>query len=206
MTGHSRAALEVYARNGAALAARYAAVDADAVFAPLVGMLPPPGRMLDVGAGTGRDAAWFATRGFSVTAVEPTDSLRHAGEAHTGAFVTWCTDTLPQLGTLAGQRFDFILVNAVWHHLDPSERDLAIARLAALARPGGRLLISLRRGPDLPGQPVARMEPEAEIARATAAGLALVARRDAASEQTENRAAGVSWSWLALQRATGDLA
>ena len=35
-----------------------------------------PGRVLDIGSGTGRDAAWFAGRGHSVVAVEPTDAMR----------------------------------------------------------------------------------------------------------------------------------
>ena len=38
--------------------------------------LPPPARVLDIGAGTGRDAAGFAAMGHSVTAVEPTAELR----------------------------------------------------------------------------------------------------------------------------------
>ena len=42
-----------------------------------VNLLPrPPGRALDVGAGTGRDAAWLARLGFQVVAVEPSGVLR----------------------------------------------------------------------------------------------------------------------------------
>ena len=35
-----------------------------------------PSRILDIGSGTGRDAAWFASQGHRVVAVEPTDALR----------------------------------------------------------------------------------------------------------------------------------
>ena len=35
-----------------------------------------PGRVLDIGSGTGRDAAWFAAQGHRVVAVEPTDAMR----------------------------------------------------------------------------------------------------------------------------------
>lgn len=203
MTGLSKAALQVYAGNGPALAARYEAVDAEAVFALLAGLLPPPGTMLDLGAGTGRDAAWFAAHGFVVTAVEPTDSLRRIGEDRSGAAVAWISDTLPELKKLAGQRFSFVLLNAVWHHLDAAERDRAMARLAELTQVGGRVLIALRQGGNLPGQPVEHMEPDAEIARGLAAGFVLAGRREPAALQDADRAAGVTWVWLALERTGG---
>ncbi len=204
MSGLSRAALEVYADNASTLAARYEAVDADAIFAPLAGMLPPPCAMADIGAGTGRDAEWFSARGFAVTAVEPTDGLRHVGERRPGAKVDWLSDTLPRLSRLAGRQFGFILLNGVWHHLDADERDRALSRLYELTQPGGRLLMSLRRGADLPGKPVERVEAEIEIARARDAGFALIRRQDAPSVQAANRAAGVTWNWLALRRGEGD--
>lgn len=206
MSGLSAAALKVYADHGAALATHYEAVDAEAVFAPLADLLPPPCTMVDIGAGTGRDAAWFAARGFGVTAVEPTESLRRVGQERAGPPLTWCDDTLPDLPALAGRRFGLVLVNAVWHHLDAAERDAAIARLATLTEPGGQILIALRHGPEMPGQPVAAMEPEDEIARAGRAGLALIAARAAPATQENNRAAGVTWTWLALRPVEGGAA
>jgi protein-L-isoaspartate O-methyltransferase len=38
------------------------------------------GTVLDVGAGSGRDAAWFAARGHDVVAVEPTSAMRSEGQ------------------------------------------------------------------------------------------------------------------------------
>ena len=204
MTGTSKRALEVYASSGAELAARYDAVDADPVFAALADLLPAPCAMLDVGAGTGRDAAWFAARGFVVTAVEPTDALRRIGEARADPAVTWLADTLPQLAVLAKRQFGLILLNAVWHHLDPQERDIAMTRLAGLALPGGRVLIALRQGADLPGQPVERMEAEVEIDRARRAGFSMVGRHDAVAPPGAGGPADIGWVWLALARREGE--
>lgn len=208
MTGLSKAALAVYAKNAPALAERYETVDADAVFAPVARLLPPPCATLDIGAGTGRDAAWLAARGYTVTAVEPTEGLRRVGVVRGEAEVRWLADSLPDLANLSG-RYPFLFLNAVWHHLDAAEREAALARLVELASPNARLLISLRHGPDLPGQPVEQLDPEAEIARAARAGFALHASREAPAVQPANRQAGVSWTWLALTapaRSEGDRA
>ncbi len=45
----------------------------------------PHGAGHRIDAGAGRDADWFAGRGHRVTAVEPVETLRMAGERHTGA-------------------------------------------------------------------------------------------------------------------------
>ncbi|MGI4799117.1 MAG: class I SAM-dependent methyltransferase, partial [Janthinobacterium lividum] len=59
------------------LVAAYEAVDPDRLHAWLVDLLPAePGLVLDVGAGSGRDADWFARRGHSVVAVEPAAAMR----------------------------------------------------------------------------------------------------------------------------------
>src|SRR6202035_2712751 len=48
---------------------------ADAHRAVLHLMPTAPSRVLDIGSGTGRDAAWFAAQGHRVVAVEPTGAM-----------------------------------------------------------------------------------------------------------------------------------
>jgi ubiquinone/menaquinone biosynthesis C-methylase UbiE len=46
-------------------------------------------RALDVGAGSGRDAAWLVSRGFEVWAVEPSEVMRReAQKRHAEASIT----------------------------------------------------------------------------------------------------------------------
>ncbi|MFC4671530.1 class I SAM-dependent methyltransferase [Seohaeicola nanhaiensis] len=205
MTDLSKAALAVYAGNADRLIEAYEAVNADQIFAPFLDLLPGAGATaLDIGTGTGRDAAWLAARGLAVTAVEPTEGLRAAGITRHGATLEWMDDILPNLPGLGARTFDLVVVNAVWHHLGDAERDRAARRLAALLRSDGLILLSLRHGPEHPGQPVVALEATAEVDRLAAAGLRLVRQETPDPHQGQNRAAGVTWIWLALRRDEND--
>ncbi len=105
-------------------------------------------RVLDVGAGSGRDAKWMHEQGADVYALEPCDELRELGGVYTGPNVTWINDELPTLNRVQGigVRFDLILVSAVWMHLAPSYRARAFRKLSNLLAPNGRLVITLRHG------------------------------------------------------------
>ncbi len=147
-----------YNANAQRLAAVYCALPSDVALGWLDGLLPAsPAMVLDVGAGTGRDAAWFAALGYDVVAVEPAAGMRTlAAQAHTDLRIRWLDDRLPSMtGTLRlGLSFDFILLSAVWMHLAPTERPRAFRKLASLLKPGGLLAISLRHGPSEPERPM----------------------------------------------------
>lgn len=69
-----------------ALIARFDAIPSEEIYAPVVDLMPTrPARVVDIGAGTGRDAAWFARQGHDVLAVEPVRALREAGIALHGS-------------------------------------------------------------------------------------------------------------------------
>lgn len=190
-------ALAIYAANAGAMARRYDSVATDTILAGLTDLIPPPpAPILDIGAGSGRDTAWFQSRGHAVTAAEPVAAFREMITRRVPS-ATVVDTALPDLSGLTG-RYALILVNAVWHHLAPGARDLALARLAVLLAPGGRLFLALRRGPVPPGAPLHDLDPEAEIARAATTGLALLRRHAAPAHDEETAAAGISWTWLAL--------
>jgi len=109
-----------------------------------------PSRVIDIGAGTGRDAAGFAEFGHRVTAVEPTpELLAHARRLHREPSITWIEDSLPELDRVhaLGERYDVVMLTAVWMHLDRAQRERAMARVAPLLRSGDLMALSLRHGP-----------------------------------------------------------
>lgn len=108
-------------------------------------------RILDIGAGSGRDAKYMAEQGQSqnvnVVAVEPAKLLADIGKQQTQDLnVTWLEDSLPALATVTRQEvsFDLILLSAVWMHIPVSDRARSLRKLANLLKPGGKLVISLR--------------------------------------------------------------
>lgn len=187
------------------LIARYDAIPIGEMFAPVEDLLPSaPNRILDIGAGTGRDAAWLASLGHDVTAVEPVAALREAGKTlHPDSAIRWIDDRLPELAALAEKEagFDMIQLIGVWQHLGDAHRRVAMTRIACLLAPRGKLILSYRHGPASAGRPVHAGRIEDTIDGATQAGLSLLRRRAADSVQAANRAAGVHWTWLVFARA-----
>jgi SAM-dependent methyltransferase len=182
--------------------AGWEAIDDALLLRPVTRFLPPPpARLLDVGAGSGRTAAWLAGKGHQVTAVEPVAALREAGLAlHGASGIDWIEDRLPSLEALESCEFAGVLLIAVWQHLMPAAREAAFARLAQLIATGGVLLMSLRHGPGAPGRPVYPCDPAETIGQAEALGLSLLHQEEAPSIQEGNRTLGVTWTWLAFRR------
>lgn len=195
----SATAIAGYAAHAADLIPRYDALPVEAWYAPVRHLIPArPARVLDIGAGTGRDARWFAAMGHQVTAAEPVPAFVATGQAQGGA--RWITDALPGLPqTLAlGESFDLVTLSAVWQHLDPAERLQAAPTLRRLAAPGATLLMALRHGPPSPDRPVWPIDPDATAVLLAGTGFRESFRIAAPSIQAGNLAAGVHWTWLAL--------
>jgi SAM-dependent methyltransferase len=144
------ASIPHYEQHAARLVEQYESLSFQDVHAGLLDMLPPPGAtVLDIGAGSGRDAAWFAAHGYDVVAVEPSEAmLAHARARHPSSRIHWLSDSLPELAKVRrlGLSFDLILLSAVWMHIPPAARQRSLRKLATLLAPKGRIAISLRLG------------------------------------------------------------
>jgi hypothetical protein len=99
--------LRGYAISSEELIARYQKVSADQLYAPVVDLLPQcPSWIGDIGAGTGRDAAWLANKGHHIVAVEPVEEFRRAGMAlHDSPRIEWLDDQLPELRGIRSFKF-----------------------------------------------------------------------------------------------------
>lgn len=189
-----------YSAEAAVLSTRYESITFEDVHRETLALIPPaPCRVLDIGAGTGRDAAALARRGHRVTAVEPTAGLREFGmRHHAGLPIEWIDDGLPDLTRLAERNgaYDLIYLTAVWMHLDAPERAAAMARIAALLAPNGLVILSLRHGPVPPGRRMFDVTGDETVALAARHGLvpAFEDLRDDMMGRPE-----VRWTILALR-------
>lgn len=193
-----------YASEAPALFERYEFRDPAGVHAPWAHFFPePPARILDIGAGTGRDAAWFVSLGHSVLAVEPTDALREgAARLHPEPEIEWLDDILPGIPHVMarGETYDLILMHAVWMHLTEGERAEGMGNLAQLLKPGGRIAMSQRHGPVPQGRRMFDVSGEETIALAAQHGLSNLLHERAESIQAENRANRIEWTKLVFEK------
>lgn len=110
------------------------------VMADLVADLPP-GRALDLGCGEGGDAAWLAERGWTVTAVDVSQTALDRAAAHADTVgltgITWERHDL----TVTFPAGEFDLVSAQFFQSPIEFPRVALLRQAAgLVAPGGVLL------------------------------------------------------------------
>lgn len=191
-----------YANEAPDLLKTYEKIPAEEVHRKVLHLIPkPPARLLDIGAGTGRDAAYFASLGHRVVAVEPVDEMREGGRRlHPSPAIEWLADGLPDLALLCARHetFDAVLMTAVWMHLDEAERTRAMQAVAPLVAPGGVLILSLRHGPIPPGRRMFDVPAEETIAQAAREGLQCVVNTLTASVQADKP--GVTWTRLAFRR------
>lgn len=172
-----------YDRLAADLAPRYDAVTFDVVHPNLAQHLPTDGRVLDIGAGSGRDARGLAARGLQVTAVDPSIAFRRLGAANSVHGITWIDDRLPKLARLGKvPPFDFILCSAVLMLLAAGDLRDGFRRMAHLLAEHGRLAVDIRD--PMPSEPsVVHAHSDAQILEAAAAGgltcIDFVERNDA---------------------------
>jgi len=196
---------EGYADEAEALIKQYESISFADVHAQVLHLIPSaPARILDIGAGTGRDAAGFVTLGHHVVAVERTAALRTRAMAlHPSPRIDWLDDSLPDLArvTARGVLFDVLMMTAVWMHLDQRQRQLAMPIVASLVNPGGVMIMSLRYGPVPKGRRIFTVPVDETIALAAGQGLRVILKSEAVAGV--QRRPGISWSRLAFRKIGG---
>ncbi|WP_395695795.1 class I SAM-dependent methyltransferase [Nocardioides sp.] len=162
----------VYAERFRRLGARGAEVHGEAAF--VAGLLPRPARVLDAGCGTGRVAVRLHELGYDVAGVDVDEAMLAVAREEAPHLDWWLAD----LASFdLGETFDAVVVAGnTLPLLEDGTLGAACERLAAHARPGGRVVCGFGLDADhLPaGCPVT---PLAEVDAAMAgAGLEPVAR------------------------------
>jgi SAM-dependent methyltransferase len=202
ISAHGPSGTEGYAEEADALVRQYESIAFADAHRAILPLLPPaPADVLDIGAGTGRDAAGFSALGHHVTAVEPTEAMRSRAMAlHPDPAITWIDDCLPDLPVLRamGRGFDVIMLTAVWMHLDAAQRSRAMPQVARLLRGGGLMWLTLRHGPVPAGRRMFEVTAAETIALAAAEGIVCV--RQSETGDGWLRRPDVRWDRLIFRR------
>jgi SAM-dependent methyltransferase len=135
-----------YDREALVLAPRYDSISFEDVHRSILDQFPREmASVLDVGAGSGRDAAALNQRGNRVVAVEPAAALATIGRARAPE-AEWIADLIPLLPKVRsrGELFDFVLCSAVLMSLPPEEIAPSFASMGGLLNPEGKLVATIR--------------------------------------------------------------
>jgi len=162
-------------------------------------MTPAPGKILDIGSGSGRDAAIFAAKGYEVVAVEPADELRALAEQkHSRSSIRWSGDRLPDLKQFAeiADIFDHIHLSAVIFHLPLSETRKVLQNCHRLLKRGGTLFVGLRIGPSDPARPMFNVDKEWVLSQSKD----LFDLIDWMHSEDDHKRADVEWHRLMLKK------
>ena len=194
-------AIRAYDPLAAELAPLYESITFEQRHGRHLDLLPASGSwVLDVGSGTGIDAAGFADRGYNVVAAEPSAGMRREAAARHGrADVRWMDDRLPDLAHVAalGRTFDFLLLQAVFMHLPEPTRAPALATLGRLANSGAVMALSLRHGPVPPGRIMYEIAADTVSDLAAAQGFSEIRRLKLPDKSGRP---GVTWDRLYFRR------
>lgn len=105
-------------------------------------LLPPGGRVLDAGCGSGRDALAFSQAGFDAVAFDASAEMVRRAREHTGLPVQHLTFE----EVAWAQAFDGVWANASLLHVPRSDLPRVVGRLVRALKPHGWLYASFKYG------------------------------------------------------------
>jgi SAM-dependent methyltransferase len=131
--------------------------DVDETWQPLLSTGVAPGRALDIGCGTGRDAVYLTKHGWKVTAIDfAEEALAKARDRATqeGAEIEWIHGDVGRIGELGLEPgYDLLYDFGCIQGLPDTARQGAATGVTRLAAPGATLLMfafKVNRNPMLP--------------------------------------------------------
>jgi SAM-dependent methyltransferase len=201
--------LAYYDRHAANVAQRYESADATLIHENLLRSFPRGSSLLEIGAGSGRDAAFLLSRGYLVTAVDASQKMiAVAARSHPELGDRLSLHALPDPLPFPDRSFDGAYAIALLMHL-PKESILpSLKEIARVIRPAGRFLFSvpnLRTGPETKGldedpRLFTDLDPAEWIEAATKVGFTLAEK---SLDQDGLNRSGFSWHTFVLDRQGG---
>lgn len=131
-----------YENKAAAYAASTRVIDVSEARSRFLSFLPATARILDVGAGSGRDALAFMQDGYAVAALDASPAMADRCRAHTGLDVM----VIEAKDLNQKNRYDGIWANAVLLHLPVEELRVTLDVLVRALTHEGVIFMSFKQG------------------------------------------------------------
>jgi SAM-dependent methyltransferase len=117
--------------------------------------------ILELGCGTGNDAARLAGEGYSVTAIDLSDEAIEQAQARFGSMVRFVVADMTQRLSFPDGGFDAVMSNVAMHMFPDGVTRAVFAEVGRLVRPGGLFLFHVNALEDRPLR--ARWQPAREL-------------------------------------------
>jgi len=143
------ATIAYYDKNAAAISDKYEKINMSFIQKKLISYLPEKGNILEIGMGSGRDAAFLVSEGFDLTGVDPSiGMLRKAAELHPELTARMHCYSLPfeKENPLLKEKFNAVLLIASIMHIRDDELFESSYQIREMLEPEGILIISSSMG------------------------------------------------------------
>lgn len=138
---------EYYENNASELSQRYESVALDAFHRALLAHIPVGARIIEIGCGSGRDAARAFAEGYDIIALDGSiNLLGEAGKIHPEISERLLHCRLPDRLPFFDHSFDGFISIACLMHFSPAEITQVLSELARIVKTGGTGLVSLPAG------------------------------------------------------------
>ena len=109
------------------------------------GKIEPGSKLLEIGCGNGRDAAYFSREGHVVSALDPSSSAIDACRQNDLAGqIKYFHGTLPEIVASLPSDFETVYCRFVIHAMPITEEERLLSAVSAILKPGGRMFIECR--------------------------------------------------------------
>ncbi|MCG8552738.1 MAG: class I SAM-dependent methyltransferase [Desulfobacterales bacterium] len=136
--------LDYYNQNALKTAQRYESADVTKLHDFLLSGLKPGGKILELGCGSGRDAAFMVSRGFRVLATDGSASMVEQAKRHHPELAGHVVHLkLPDGLSSGSERYDGIYAVAVLMHLSLPNIEKTIVAVSSLLAPKGKFIFSV---------------------------------------------------------------
>jgi SAM-dependent methyltransferase len=138
-----------YDRDASAIAARYETADMGAIHEYLLRYLPKGGEVLEVGSGSGREAAYVLQEGYDVTGIDASAGMvRESIRLHPELQNRVICSPLPLQtdSPLLDRKFDAMVSIATWMHVPEHDLLECVTQIRTMLKPEGVLFISASTG------------------------------------------------------------
>lgn len=133
-----------YDQEAKNISSRYEKADMSWMYEIITGMFPAKSRLLELGCGSGRDAAILLKSGLDIIATDGSPAmLKQAAELHPELKDRLLQYRFPGQSGFKARSFDGILAIAVLMHLAPGGIKDTLKEVFELLKPGGRFFFSV---------------------------------------------------------------